>query len=181
MPHQHPDENDLDQVNLSQIARMAGVGRAAVVNWRRRHGGLEATGGTDERPLFPRTVAEAWLHGLGEPLREPRSPRQTATVTFTGGPTLTVYGPELFSPALPGSGGADEEEFMGYIEHDRPPGIPWPTASARICLPGEEPFEVTGAHVDISGWGGRTDFLKLIWPASRRTLTPATETTEAQA
>ncbi|MFE5841992.1 hypothetical protein ACFQ7N_10135 [Streptomyces niveus] len=181
MSHQNPDENDLDQVNLSQIAHMVGTGRAAVANWRRRHGGLEATGGTEESPRFPRAVAEQWLRDLGK-LPEPGTrPRPPATVTFTGGPTLTVYVPELFSPALPGSGGADEEEFMGYIEPDRPLGIPWPTASARICLPGREPFEVTDAHVDISGWGGRADFLKLIWPASRRALPTTTETTEAEA
>ncbi|MGW3414611.1 hypothetical protein [Streptomyces sp. NPDC000888] len=175
----HPDE---DEVNLSQIARMAGVGRAAVANWRRRHGGLEATGGTDESPRFPRAAAEQWLRDLDK-LPEPGSDgaRPPATVTFAGGPTITVYGPELHSPALPGSGGAGYEEFGGYIEPDRP-GIPWPTASARIEQPGSEPYEVTDAHVDISGWGGRVDFLKLIWPADRRRALPTTnETTEAQA
>ncbi|MFI8888244.1 hypothetical protein [Streptomyces sp. NPDC053813] len=169
----HPDEYD---VNLSQIARMARAGRAAVVNWRRRHGGLEATGGTDESPLFPRAAAEQWLRDLG------KLPEPPATVTFTGGPAITVYGPELFSPALPASGGAGCEEFMGYIEPDRPAGIPWPTASARIEQPGNAPYEVTDTHVDISGHGGRMDFLKLIWPADRRRALPApTETTEAQA
>ena len=48
-------------MNFSQIARMAGVGHAVVANWRRRHGGLDATGGTEESPHLPppgrRTVA----------------------------------------------------------------------------------------------------------------------------
>ncbi|MFF3958847.1 hypothetical protein ACFYY1_37430 [Streptomyces sp. NPDC001890] len=175
----HPDEC---KVNLSQIARMAGVGRAAVANWRRRHGGLEATGGTDESPLFPRAVAEQWLRDLDKlPEPGPAGVRPPATVTFTGGPTITVYGAELHSPALAWSGDADEEGFSGYIEPDRP-GIPWPTASARIEQPGSVPYEVTDAHVDISGYGGRMDFLKLIWPAAQRRALPATTaTTEVQA
>ncbi|MEV6425041.1 hypothetical protein [Streptomyces sp. NPDC051662] len=176
----HPDEC---KVNLSQIARMAGVGRAAVANWRRRHGGLEAVGGTDESPLFLRAAAEQWLRDLDKlPEPGPAGTLPPATVTFAGGPTITVYGPELHSPALPGSGAAHEEEFGGYIEPDRPAGIPWPTACARIEQPGHAPYEVTDAHVDISGWGGRVDYLKLIWPADRRRALPTTtETTEAQA
>ncbi|MFI6440050.1 hypothetical protein [Streptomyces sp. NPDC050759] len=61
------------QVNLSQIARMAGVGRVAVVNWRRRHGGLDATGGTKESPTFSRVAAEQWLRALGKLPRPPRT------------------------------------------------------------------------------------------------------------
>ncbi|MFE7427447.1 hypothetical protein [Streptomyces sp. NPDC057545] len=177
----HPDAYD---VNLSQIARMARVGRAAVVNWRRRHGGLEATGGTEESPLFPRAAAEQWLRDLDKlPEPGPAGTRPPATVAFTGGPTITVYGPELHSPGLPSSGGADYEEFSGHIEPDRPgTGIPWPTASARIEHPGSTPYEVADAHVDISGYGGRMDFLRLTWPAARRRALPTTtETPEAQA
>ncbi|MGW9439631.1 hypothetical protein [Streptomyces sp. NPDC055607] len=102
-------------------------------------------------------------------------------MTFTGGPTITVYGPELHSPGLPSSGGPDYEEFIGYMDHDRP-GIPWPTASARIEQSGQALYEVTDAHVDISNYGGRMDFLRLTWPTvQRRALPPATETTEAEA
>lgn len=112
---------------------------------------------------------------------EPATARSFATVTFTGGPTITVYGPELHRPALPWSGGARYAEFSGYIEHDRP-GIPWPTACARIEQLGSVPYEVTGAHVDISGYGGLLDFLKLTWRAAPLRI-PSTTTapTEAQA
>ncbi|MFI9311245.1 hypothetical protein [Streptomyces triculaminicus] len=57
---------DEDLVTFATIARMAGVGRAAVVNWRRRHGGLDAVGGTEESPRFERAAAVQWLRGLGE-------------------------------------------------------------------------------------------------------------------
>jgi hypothetical protein len=53
-------------VNLSQIGRMAGVGRAAVVNWRRRH----PVGGTETSPTFPRAAAEQWLRDHGK-IRQP--------------------------------------------------------------------------------------------------------------
>ncbi|MFY0516146.1 hypothetical protein ACOMD4_38035 [Streptomyces anulatus] len=175
----HPDESE---VTLSTIARMAGVGRAAVVHWRRRHGGLEASGGTDESPLFPRAAAERWLRDLDKlPEPGPAGTRPPAAVTFTGGPTLTVHGPELRIPAFPADGGPGYEEFSGFIEPDRH-DIPWPTASFRIEQPGSTPHEVTNAHVDISSHGGPMEFLKLIWPAEQRRALPApTETTEAQA
>ncbi|MCY1649293.1 hypothetical protein AB0D68_25505 [Streptomyces sp. NPDC048212] len=161
---------------------MAGVGRAAIANWLRRHGGLEAVGGTKESPLFPRAAAEQWLRDLDKvPAPGPAEPREPATVTFAGGPALTVYGPELRSPALPAGSGVGYEEFGGFIEPDRP-GIPWPTASARIEQPGHTPYEVVDAHVDISSHGGPMEFLLLTWPAARgRDLPAPTETTEALA
>ena len=150
-------------LNLSQIARIAGVGRAAVANWRRRHADFPApVGGTAASSLFTRAAAEQWLHDHDLMPLPPEPPRPPATVTFENGATLTVYGPELRSPAHPWSGGEGYEEFSGHIEPDRP-GIPWPKASARIAMPGRAPYAVTGADVDISGYGGRMDFLKLIW------------------
>ncbi|MEU0029745.1 hypothetical protein [Streptomyces sp. NPDC006335] len=53
-------------VNLSQAARMAGFGRVVVVNRRRRHGGLDASGGTEESATFSREAAEEWLRALGK-------------------------------------------------------------------------------------------------------------------
>ncbi|MDA5279922.1 hypothetical protein [Streptomyces sp. Isolate_45] len=165
-------------VNLSQIAQLARVGRAAVANWRRRHEDFPpSVGGTETSPLFLQTAAEQWLRNhdrIPPPPSEPNTPRLPATVTFANGSTVTVHGPELHTaPAW--NGYADEEAFSGYIAPDRD-GIPWPTASARIDLPGQAPFEVTNAHVDISGWGGRMNFLKLIWPTGQRTVLPADPT-----
>ncbi len=49
-------------VTLAEIARLAGVGRAAVSNWRRRHPDFpERIGGTDVRPEFGMAQIEAWL------------------------------------------------------------------------------------------------------------------------
>ncbi len=57
------------------IARLAGVGRAAVSNWRRRHPDFpKPIGGTDASPTFDLGEAEQWLRGQGKltlvPLRE---------------------------------------------------------------------------------------------------------------
>lgn len=49
-------------LTLAEIARIAGVGRAAVSNWRRRHPSFPAAvGGTDSSPLFSLTEVEGWL------------------------------------------------------------------------------------------------------------------------
>ncbi|GGN40887.1 hypothetical protein [Streptomyces fuscichromogenes] len=163
-----------DVVNLSQIARMAGVGRAAVVNWRRRHGGLDATGGTAESPTFPLAAAEQWLRALG---RLPQAtPAEPATLTFEGGQMVTAYVPDLRVPG-PGDRYDRYEEFGGYIAAEGRDGIPWPRASVRIDVPGQTPYEVTDANVDISYAGGTWQYLSLTWPAPRRQLLAITPTT----
>ncbi|WP_327748978.1 N-6 DNA methylase [Streptomyces europaeiscabiei] len=49
-------------VTLAEIARLAGVGRAAVSNWRRRHESFpQRIGGTDVSPQFSLTEIEVWL------------------------------------------------------------------------------------------------------------------------
>ncbi|WP_328671975.1 N-6 DNA methylase [Streptomyces sp. NBC_00328] len=49
-------------VTLAEIARLAGVGRAAVSNWRRRHPTFpERIAGTDVNPQFSMTDIEDWL------------------------------------------------------------------------------------------------------------------------
>ncbi|WP_285633731.1 N-6 DNA methylase [Actinoallomurus iriomotensis] len=51
-------------VTAAQIARLAGVTRAAVANWRRRHDDFPApVGGTAAGPLFSLSEVEKWLAG----------------------------------------------------------------------------------------------------------------------
>lgn len=50
------------EVSAAQVARMAGVGRAAVSNWRRRHANFpEPVGGTPASPTFSLSEVGAWL------------------------------------------------------------------------------------------------------------------------
>ncbi|MFI6016768.1 N-6 DNA methylase [Streptomyces sp. NPDC051287] len=54
-------------VTLAEIARFAGVGRAAVSNWRRRFGDFPApVGGSDASPQFALDTVEEWLLAHGK-------------------------------------------------------------------------------------------------------------------
>ncbi|MFJ4640848.1 N-6 DNA methylase [Streptomyces hygroscopicus] len=63
------------EVTAAGIARLAGVGRAAVSNWRRRHADFpKPVGGTETSPTFALGDVERWLRAQGKlaevPLRE---------------------------------------------------------------------------------------------------------------
>ncbi|MEV8534367.1 N-6 DNA methylase [Streptomyces sp. NPDC051211] len=63
------------EVTAAEIARLAGVGRAAVSNWRRRHPDFpKPVGGTETSPSFALPQIEEWLRAQGKlaevPLRE---------------------------------------------------------------------------------------------------------------
>jgi SAM-dependent methyltransferase len=54
-------------VSLAEIARIAGVGRAAASNWRRRHDSFPSRiGGTDVSPQFSLVEVEQWLRDNGK-------------------------------------------------------------------------------------------------------------------
>ncbi|MGV9595116.1 N-6 DNA methylase [Streptosporangium sandarakinum] len=58
---------DSATVAAADIARLAGVGRAAVSNWRRRFDDFPApVGGTSSSPLFSLTEVEGWLRRQGK-------------------------------------------------------------------------------------------------------------------
>ncbi|AJP02363.1 restriction endonuclease subunit M [Streptomyces cyaneogriseus subsp. noncyanogenus] len=68
-------QDNATEVTAAGIARLAGVGRAAVSNWRRRHPDFpKPVGGTETSPSFALADVEAWLRGHGKlaevPLRE---------------------------------------------------------------------------------------------------------------
>ncbi|MFD3809298.1 hypothetical protein ACFWTC_38560 [Streptomyces sp. NPDC058619] len=51
-----------DRVLLGEVGRIARVGRAAVMNWRRRHADFPGpAGGTEVHPQFDRPAVVAWL------------------------------------------------------------------------------------------------------------------------
>jgi hypothetical protein len=55
------------EVTAGAIARLAGVGRAAVSNWRRRHGDFpRPVGGTETSPTFELSAVERWLYDQGK-------------------------------------------------------------------------------------------------------------------
>ncbi|MCF3963345.1 SAM-dependent methyltransferase, partial [Streptomyces fuscigenes] len=55
------------EVTAAGIARLAGVGRAAVSNWRRRHADFpQPVGGTETSPSFALSDVERWLRAQGK-------------------------------------------------------------------------------------------------------------------
>ncbi|MEW2262778.1 N-6 DNA methylase [Streptomyces sp. NPDC047853] len=68
-------QDNATEVTAAGIARLAGVGRAAVSNWRRRHADFpRPVGGTETSPSFALAEVEGWLREHGKlaevPLRE---------------------------------------------------------------------------------------------------------------
>ncbi|MFF2820747.1 N-6 DNA methylase [Kitasatospora cineracea] len=81
---------DRPEVTAAEIARLAGVGRAAVSNWRRRHPDFpKPSGGTEASPAFRLDQVEQWLRVQGKlaelPLLE-RVWRQLETLRDPDGP-----------------------------------------------------------------------------------------------
>ncbi|MFH9423763.1 N-6 DNA methylase [Streptomyces sp. NPDC017529] len=67
------------------IARLAGVGRAAVSNWRRRHAGFpKPVGGTETSPTFALADVEHWLRAQGKLAEVP--PRERVWQQLVGHP-----------------------------------------------------------------------------------------------
>ncbi|RRR85697.1 hypothetical protein [Streptomyces sp. RP5T] len=169
------------EVTLSTIGRMAGVGRACVANWRRTHDDFpEPVGGTATSPTFRYAAAKNWLRAHDKLPYEPPAPREPATLVFDGGQTITVYAPDLRVPS-PGNRYDRYEEFGGYIVADDRDGIPWPRATVRIDVPGQTPYTVTDANVDISYATRSMQYLSMIWSPERRQLaapTPASARTQ---
>uniref|UniRef100_UPI0035B307F7 helix-turn-helix transcriptional regulator n=1 Tax=Streptomyces sp. DH20 TaxID=2857009 RepID=UPI0035B307F7 len=55
-------QDNATEVTAAGIARLAGVGRAAVSNWRRRHADFpRPVGGTETSPAFALAEVEEWL------------------------------------------------------------------------------------------------------------------------
>lgn len=87
-----PDEHD--EITAAAIARLAGVGRAAVSNWRRRYPEFpKPVGGSPTSPTFSRAEVEAWLKVTGKADQLATAGRtQTGTQRVTG-PTWSLNDP----------------------------------------------------------------------------------------
>jgi SAM-dependent methyltransferase len=61
------DLGEREEMTAAAIARLAGVGRAAVSNWRRRYPEFpKPVGGSPTSPTFGRAEVEAWLKATGK-------------------------------------------------------------------------------------------------------------------
>ncbi|WP_189217911.1 MULTISPECIES: N-6 DNA methylase [Streptomyces] len=141
------------EVTAAGIARLAGVGRAAVSNWRRRHADFpRPVGGTENSPSYALAEVEAWLRGQGKlaevPLRERvwqqlagHPEGSTTALVRTGCVLLLLHdrhpdwlrvsaGPdERLAGLLPG---ALDQVLTARFGGTRPPGLTAPTAEALL-------------------------------------------------
>lgn len=79
-----PASQGEDRLLLTEVGRIARVGRAAVVHWRRHPGFPAPTGGTDIHPGFDHRAVVEWLLGHGGivvPTGVPSATRTLSTVT----------------------------------------------------------------------------------------------------
>jgi len=77
-----------DEMTAAAIARLAGVGRAAVSNWRRRYPEFpQPVGGSPTSPTFSRPAVEAWLKATGKADQLATAGRtETGTQRISGSP-----------------------------------------------------------------------------------------------
>ena len=60
------------QVTAAEISRLAGVTRATVSNWRRRHPDFPTpVGGTEASPAYDLAAVRAWLDARGQLPEQP--------------------------------------------------------------------------------------------------------------
>lgn len=135
-------QDNATEVTAAGIARLAGVGRAAVSNWRRRHADFpKPVGGTETSPSFALAEVEAWLRRQGKlaevPLRErvwqqlaghPEGP--VTALTYTGCVLLLIH--ERPTVWLDVSAGSDErlaELLPGALEQVLTPRFGAPDAA----------------------------------------------------
>src|SRR6185312_8853525 len=77
---------DRTEVTAAQIARIAGVGRAAVSNWRKRHADFPApVGGSETSPTFSLLAVEEWLRAEGKLSETPADELLWRAVDAAGG------------------------------------------------------------------------------------------------
>jgi type I restriction-modification system DNA methylase subunit len=61
------ESGEREEITAAAIARLAGVGRSAVANWRRRYPDFpKPAGGSPTSPTFDREAVEAWLKDTGK-------------------------------------------------------------------------------------------------------------------
>ncbi|MFJ3841510.1 hypothetical protein ACIPY6_39225 [Streptomyces sp. NPDC090054] len=119
---------------LAGVARIARVGRAAVVTWRRRHDDFPTpVGGSDVHPEFDRAAVIAWLLAHGKIEVPTRTPTASLLMTRFGGCTRTF---RLDDPVLPLADDVEEEDRLSgwSTEEDAEALAPSePGSSARHC------------------------------------------------
>ncbi|MET9607081.1 hypothetical protein ABZZ17_18685 [Streptomyces sp. NPDC006512] len=163
------------RVLLAGVARIARVGRAAVVQWRRRHDDFPApVGGSDVHPEFDRTAVIAWLLAHGKIEVPTRTPKASLLMNRSGGGTRTF---RLDDPILTLTDDvAEEDRLSGWSTDEDADALTTLGAQEfgatlrRLTVLGFEavavPGEVRVLDRTRAGRGGL--WVTLAWPARLR-------------
>ncbi|MFD4392626.1 hypothetical protein [Streptomyces sp. NPDC058495] len=167
-----PTDPGEDVVLLAEVARIAGVGRAAVVNWRRRHADFPAPAGpATVHPAFARSAVVAWLLAHDK-IAVPATVPTATLVMYPTGDTPRRF--HLGAPCLELSGDPEaEDRFSGWMTDDDADALAVLAADSsidRLTAPGTPPLAVPG-RVRVTdrfrpGSGGLR--VTLAWPSRLR-------------
>ncbi|WP_331723815.1 hypothetical protein OG592_44630 (plasmid) [Streptomyces avidinii] len=164
-----------DRVLLAGVARIARVGRAAVVNWRRRHDDFpHPVAGTGVHPQFDHSAVVAWLLAHDK-IEVPTGPTiATLVLAGAGGashrfrlddPWLTLADDAAGEDTLSGWSTDTDADTMAALA-----GAEFGAVLRQLTAPGTGPLAVPGEVRVIdrfrSGSGGLR--LTLAWPAGLR-------------
>ncbi|MGW5849862.1 hypothetical protein ACWFQ8_18225 [Streptomyces sp. NPDC055254] len=131
------------------MGRIAGVGRAAAANWRRRHVGFPASvGGTETSPEFDRSAVVAWLLAHGDIAVPTEAPSAVLVVAGAGGGTRQF---RLEDPHLLLADDADDEDRLsGWFTDEDGDALAALSAGTfgltvkHLAAPGAPPLAVLG-------------------------------------
>lgn len=163
-----------DTAFLAEVARIAGVGRAAVVAWRRRLPGFpDPVAGTDVHPRFDRRAVDAWLLAHDK-LTVPHT--LTTAVLSAAGPGVDVLRVRLADPELClADDVAGTDRVSGWVEPadadalTGASGAAWGMTVRRLSVPGSGAVAVTGdVRVTERAASAAGVYIELSWPARVR-------------
>ncbi|MFC7994522.1 hypothetical protein ACFUVQ_00060 [Streptomyces rochei] len=161
---------------MAGIGRIAGVGRAAVANWRRRHPDFPAsTGGTATHPEFDRPAAVAWL--LAHDKITAPSSIPSATLVLRAYSTGKELRCRLDEPWLQlATDATADDQLSGWTSDHDADALAALTADGegaairRLTAPGTQPLTVLGGArlIDRSRRGAGALRVTVSWPGALR-------------
>ncbi|MFJ8450241.1 N-6 DNA methylase [[Kitasatospora] papulosa] len=138
------------QVTAAEISRIAGVTRATVSNWRRRHDDFPApSGGTDSSPLYDLVDVQKWLGARGHAsTADPAEELRTALRLYPGGGGMTGA---LLPLALAAARRTPEERtaLAGLSDSELVARADRAVADLAELVPGAEAVHFTAHDVDV--------------------------------
>ncbi|MUL41768.1 N-6 DNA methylase [Streptomonospora sp. PA3] len=138
-------------VTAADIARLAGVTRATVSNWRRRHAGFPApSGGTESSPTYDLAAVRAWLKARGQLPED--SPADELRTALRAAPDSAGAAAALL-PCTVAAADRTEAELAKLADASDADLLAWARAAATdpaTAIPGAGPLPDTAAGAELA-------------------------------